>query len=80
MRKGTATIMIFMALSGCSEMPVRTLAITHRVEPCEQPAGYAFVLRDGESCAWKRNAECYLQTPRTASYDFIGRAIRACLT
>ena len=45
MRKGTATIMIFMALSGCSEMPVRTLAITHRVEPCEQPASYAFAAR-----------------------------------
>ena len=56
------------------------MAITHKVEACGQPAeGFALVLREDESCGWKRNAECYLQTPRTANYDFIGGAIRACL-
>jgi hypothetical protein len=83
MRSGIASITIIMALAGCSVTgPVRTLAITHIAEPCSMPDATwtsVYVDQDSGSCGWKRNAECYVQTPVETKYSIVGAAVRACL-
>lgn len=79
MKFGIAMTAIITACSGCSAVPVRTMALTHAVEDCARPAGYTAVLEAPGVCAWKRGAECYVQTPRETKYSDIGAGIRACL-